>query len=103
MPLRRDLRLGRWRVDRGDRKTKVTYSLPVDLVDEVRSVVRDAGAVSYSMFVERALRQAVRGERERLLELEFAEAARDPQFMADLEETEQAFRYADEDALGSTE
>ena len=39
---------------------KVTYSLPQELIDEVRMVVREGAAPSYSAFVEDALREAVR-------------------------------------------
>jgi metal-responsive CopG/Arc/MetJ family transcriptional regulator len=46
---------------------KVTYSLPQDLINEVRLVVREGAAPSYSAFVEDALRKAVRREREKLI------------------------------------
>jgi len=74
---------------------KVTYSLPGDLVDELRSVVREGSAPSYSAFVERALRRAVDVAREERLAAEFAEAAEDPDFLADLEEVQADFEAAD--------
>jgi len=74
---------------------KVTYSLPNELVDEVRSVVRDGAAPSYSSFVEDALRQAVKREREKLLAEEFHQAAKDPLFLADVDEVERGFEDAD--------
>jgi Arc/MetJ-type ribon-helix-helix transcriptional regulator len=74
---------------------KVTYSLPVDLVASVRSVVREGAAPSYSAFVESALREAVKEVREQLLAEEFEQAARDPDFIADIEAVEQDFAHAD--------
>ncbi len=78
-----------------DKVVKVTYSLPADVVVEVRSVVREGAAPSYSAFVERALRDAVRAARERLLAAEFDEAAADPLFLADVEHVERDFESAD--------
>ena len=60
---------------------KVTYSLPEDLVDELREVVREGPAPSYSAFVEGALRRTVNEEKERQLAAEFAEAAEDADFL----------------------
>ena len=74
---------------------KVTYSLPEDLVNELREVVREGPAPSYSAFVETALRRAVDEEKERRLAAEFAAAAEDPGFISDLEETQADFNVAD--------
>ena len=71
-----------------DSSVKVTYSLPRDLIDEVRLVVREGAAPYYSAFVEDALRKAVRREREKLIAEEFEQAAKDPQFIADIDEVE---------------
>ena len=78
-----------------DHATKVTYSLPADLVEAVRSVVRDGAAPSYSAFVEQALRAAVKRAREERLAAEFRDAADDPGFLAELEEVERDFEHAD--------
>ena len=78
--------------------TKVTYSLPSELVDQVRSAVREGAAPSYSNFVEQALREAVRKAREQRLEEDFRQAANDPEFLTDLEQVEQDFQYADAEA-----
>jgi len=77
---------------------KVTYSLPEDLVARVRSAVSEGAAPSYSVFVERALDEALRRDRERRLASELAEAARDPLFLADITEVERDFEHADSDA-----
>jgi Arc/MetJ-type ribon-helix-helix transcriptional regulator len=74
---------------------KVTYSLPQELIDDVRMVVREGAAPSYSAFVEDALRDAVRKEREKLIAEEFERAAKDPQFLADIDEVEKDFEQAD--------
>ena len=74
---------------------KVTYSLPEELIDEVRMVVREGAAPSYSAFVEDALREAVRREREKLIAEEFERAAKDPQFLADIDEVEKDFENVD--------
>ncbi len=82
----------------GDASTvKVTYSLPADLVERVRSVVSDGAAPSYSAFVERALEEAVRQERERRLAEALGDAARDPLFLADIGEVDRDFEHADRD------
>jgi Arc/MetJ-type ribon-helix-helix transcriptional regulator len=74
---------------------KVTYSLPSELADQVRCVVREGAAPSYSAFVERALRAAVRQAKDRLLAAEFEEAAEDPLFLADLDHAESDFEHSD--------
>jgi Arc/MetJ-type ribon-helix-helix transcriptional regulator len=78
-----------------DASVKVTYSLPGDLVDDVRTVVREGAAPSYSAFVEDALKEAVRREQEKLLAQEFREAAEDPLFMKDLEDSQEDFEHVD--------
>jgi Arc/MetJ-type ribon-helix-helix transcriptional regulator len=79
-------------------KRKVTYSLPEELVDTIAEVVRDGAAPSYSAFVEEALREGVRNARERALARAFSEAAEDPSFLADIDETLRAFQHVDREA-----
>jgi len=78
-------------------RRKVTYSLPEELVDAVAAVVREGAAPSYSAFVEDALREGVRKAREQALAQAFSDAANDPDFLADVEETMQAFRHIDDE------
>jgi Arc/MetJ-type ribon-helix-helix transcriptional regulator len=80
---------------------KVTYSLPEELVEGIRAVVREGAAPSYSAFVERALEEAVRRAREQRLATEFREAASDPAFLEDVEEAMRDFRDADAEQEGS--
>jgi len=80
---------------------KVTYSLPVVLVEGIRAVVREGAAPSYSAFVERALEEGVRRAREERLAEAFREAGSDPIFLEDVEEAMRDFRGADADQEGS--
>jgi len=74
---------------------KVTYSLPEELVDEIRSVVREGAAPSYSAFVERALEEGVRRAREERLAEAFRQASLDPAFLEDVEDAMRDFHEAD--------
>ncbi len=64
---------------------KVTYSLPEELVDGVRLVVRGGAAPSYSAFVQRAIADGISRAREQLLADAFRNAAQDPAFLADVD------------------
>ena len=78
-----------------DSTVKATYSLPADVVEDVRTVVREGAATSYSAFVEEALRTALRQARDRLLAAEYEAAAGDPCFVRDIDEAEADFRESD--------
>jgi len=67
------------------RMRKVTFSLPEDLLDGVRSVVREGAAPSYSAFVQQALAAGVSRAREALLAESFLQASRDPMFLEDVD------------------
>jgi Arc/MetJ-type ribon-helix-helix transcriptional regulator len=84
-------------------KRKVTYSLSEELVESIASVVRDGAAPSYSAFVEDALTEGVRRAREEALAREFADAASDPNFLDDVEETMRSFRHVDDETAGGDE
>jgi Arc/MetJ-type ribon-helix-helix transcriptional regulator len=70
---------------------KVTYSLPEDLLDGVRSVVREGAAPSYSAFVQQALADGVSRAREALLAESFLQASRDPKFLEDVDRALRGF------------
>jgi Arc/MetJ-type ribon-helix-helix transcriptional regulator len=78
---------------------KVTYSLPEDLLDGVRSVVEEGAAPSYSAFVQRALAEGVSRAREALLAEAFLEAAKDQDFLDDVDRSLRTFGNP-EDAEG---
>jgi len=67
------------------RMRKVTYSLPEELLDGVRSVVREGAAPSYSAFVQQALADGVSRAREALLAESFLQASQDPEFLEDVD------------------
>ena len=74
---------------------KVTYSLPEDLVTELRAVVREGSAPSYSAFVEGALRRAVDEAREERFAAEFTQAAGDEDFLSDIDGVQADFEATD--------
>ena len=80
---------------------KVTYSLPEELVEGIRAVVREGAAPSYSAFVEQALEEGVRRAREERLAEAFRDAASDPAFLEDVEAVMRDFRDADAELDGS--
>jgi Arc/MetJ-type ribon-helix-helix transcriptional regulator len=66
---------------------KVTYSLPEELLEGVRTVVEEGAAPSYSAFVQQALADGVNRAREALLAEAFLEASQDPAFLEDVQRT----------------
>ena len=77
------------------RMRKVTYSLPEDLLDGVRSVVEEGAAPSYSAFVQQALTDGVNRAREALLARAFLSAAQDPDFLDDVDRALRDFGNSD--------
>ncbi len=73
------------------RMRKVTYSLPEDLLDGVRTVVREGAAPSYSAFVQQALAEGVSRAREAMLAKSFLQASRDPEFLEDVDRALRGF------------
>ena len=84
-------------------KRKVTYSLPEELIEDIACVVREGAAPSYSAFVEEALTEKVRAAREEALAAAFGQAAADPAFLTDVEETMEAFKHIDNNPPGEGE
>ena len=78
---------------------KATFVLPTALLAKMRRLV-DLGLVeSASALVRESVEERVRQLREEELAREFQDAARDPLFLADLEETEGAFASSVADGL----
>lgn len=77
---------------------KITLSLDAALIDQVHQMVKRGEARSQSEFFEEALKaklkQIEREEWERSLEA----ASKDPLYLADIEEVERDFMYADAEA-----
>ncbi len=80
----------------GRKLRKVTYSLPEALLEDVRTVVRDGAAPSYSAFVEEALVVSVRRAHEEQLCEAFQSAADDPEFLADVHQALSYFSDIDD-------
>lgn len=78
---------------------KATFLLKLELLAEVKAIVREGPYRSINAFVEQALSELVqRIQRERRRQA-FEEAGRDPLFLADLKEVGGAFEKADEESL----
>jgi len=80
----------------GRKLRKVTYSLPEALLEDVRSVVREGAAPSYSAFVEEALEISVRRAHEEQLAEAFRSAADDPEFLSDVHDALSYFSDIDD-------
>ena len=78
------------------RMRKVTYSLPEDLLDGVRSVVQEGAAPSYSAFVQWALEYGVTRAREALLAEAFFQASQDQEFLEDVDRALRDFGNPDD-------
>jgi len=74
---------------------KVTFSLPADLVRQMREAVRQGGVASQNALVREALQHQLKRLREAEFEREMAEAARDPLLLQDIKESMHDFRFAD--------
>jgi Arc/MetJ-type ribon-helix-helix transcriptional regulator len=82
---------GKWYGASVQKNSKATFVLPVVLLDELRQFVRDGMADSLSALVRQSLELRAQQLREEQIEKEFQEAAQDPLFMADLEDSMAAF------------
>jgi Arc/MetJ-type ribon-helix-helix transcriptional regulator len=76
---------------------KVTYSLPEELLDGVRSVVQEGAAPSYSAFVQQALADGINRAREALLAEAFLEASQDSDFIEDVDRALRDFGNSDDE------
>jgi len=79
-------------------KRKVTFSLQGGLLADLAAAVAQGEAPSKNALVERALQNELRLIRRRTLRARWAEAAKDPAFLRDIEETTNWFAAADTEA-----
>jgi|GraSoiStandDraft_13_1057314.scaffolds.fasta_scaffold460088_2 hypothetical protein len=79
-------------------KAKATFSIRQDLLDALTAAVADGAAPSKNVLVEQALRHELRALRRRALAAQWAQAAKDPLFLRDVHETQEAFSSADSEA-----
>ena len=78
---------------------KLSFSLHPDVVNAIKRAVRDGRAESASAFVELAIRERLRWTRRQTLHNAYAEAARDPAFVEEIEDTVRAFNATTDDGL----
>jgi hypothetical protein len=76
-------------------KVKATFSIRRDLLEAVGQAVAAGAAPSKNALVERALQHELRGVHRRALKAQWAQAAKDPLFLRDVQETQEAFSSAD--------
>lgn len=79
-------------------KTKATFSLQKELLDRIAAAVARGAAPSKNALVERALERELQAIRRQTLQARWAEAARDPKFLGDIEDAQAAFAVADAEA-----
>ena len=77
---------------------KVTMSLDARLLQQVHELVQEGEAKSQSAFVEDALRQKIAAAKRERRRRALIAASKDPMFLADIEEIEHDFAYADAEA-----
>ena len=74
---------------------KVTLSLDAQLVERVQEAVKEGQAKSQSRFFEEALRAKLKHLEREAWERSLEAASKDPMYLADIEEVERDFMYAD--------
>ncbi|MDP9348705.1 MAG: hypothetical protein M3P24_06140 [Gemmatimonadota bacterium] len=79
-----DARGRRRRSQGGDPLRKTGYQLRQSVIDAVRSAVEQGAAESQNAFVERAVVRELRELRRQRVYAAYAEAAADPEFLADM-------------------
>jgi Arc/MetJ-type ribon-helix-helix transcriptional regulator len=91
----------RRRATSADPLKKVTLRLHTRVTEAIREAVDAGEAPSTDAFVEQAVVAALRERRRQRLYAAYAEAAHDPAFVADMDETARAFDGAVRDGLTS--
>lgn len=81
-------------------KIKATFSVKQDLLAAVAAAVAQGAAPSKNALVEQALRRELRVFHTRLLAARWGEAAQDPLLLRDVEDVQDVFAAADEEAAG---
>jgi Arc/MetJ-type ribon-helix-helix transcriptional regulator len=81
------------------RVAKISFSLQADVVNAIKRAVREGRAESASAFVEEAIREHLRWTRRQVLYQSYAEAAHDPAFSEDVNDTARAFDTTIADGL----
>lgn len=82
-----------------DRLEKATFRIRASVLDAIRIAVEAGVAPSASAFVEEAVTDRLRELRRARVYRAYAEAAQDPAFLEDMEETTRAFDGSTADGL----
>jgi Arc/MetJ-type ribon-helix-helix transcriptional regulator len=69
----------------------MSFQLHVSVAEAIRAVVKAGAAPSANAFVEEAVREALRERRREKVYASYAKAAKDPEFMAEMLETDRVF------------
>ena len=83
-----------------DPLAKVTFQIRASVMEMVRAAVDHGAAPSLNAFMERAAELCLRELRVDAVFQSYAEAAGDPQFRKDMQQTTQGFDPAASDGLG---
>ena len=73
---------------------KMSFQLHASVAVAIRAVVKSGEAPSANVFVEEAVKERLRQRRREKIYAAYAEAAQDPEFMAEMRETDRAFDAA---------
>jgi len=74
---------------------KATFTLPAEVLDAMRHLVDEGVSPSQSAFVVEALQKEIRSWRLEQLRAEFRQAASDPDFLKDIDDSVRDFAVAD--------
>ena len=81
----------------------VTFSLPIELIDKLRSFAKNHYIASVSAGVREALEEFTKDIEKEILQREMMQASQDPLFMQDLNESMNAFEHSDKETIEGTE
>lgn len=70
---------------------KMSFQLHASVAEAIRAVVKAGEAPSANAFVEEAVREALRERRRQKVYASYTRAAQDPEFMAEMLETDRVF------------
>jgi metal-responsive CopG/Arc/MetJ family transcriptional regulator len=87
----------------GTSTKNVTFSLPIELIEKLRSFANNHYIPSVSAGVREALEDFIRELEKDMLKKKMIEASKDPAFMQDLNESMNAFEHSDKETFGGTE
>ena len=87
----------------GSKLKNVTFSLPMEVVDKLRELVKDKYIASLNAGVKDAIEEYTRRLEKEKFRLEMEKASKDPMFIKDIEEAMYDFEKSDVESAGRTE